>query len=275
MNPKASVIVAFYNNLEFLELVLAGFQRQNFRSFEVVIADDGSTQSVVNELETLKKNYEFPIRHVWHEDNGWRKNIILNKAVEIAEGNYLIFIDADCIPHQSFVNDHWQSRKRGSFQAGRRVHLSPRINQKLDVSEVKSGCLEKPSRYFIDSLKSRPKTKNAEKAIRIPSSILRSLVNQRKKKLLGCNMSMFKEDLLTLNGFDERYLHPGTGEDVDLNLRAVNAGFEIKSLQWSAIQYHIWHKSNNPTRHPDNLKILQENSQNKISATVYSRFYNK
>ena len=51
--PACSVVVAFYNKLRELELVLAGFARQSFRDFEIIIADDGSRPEVVTDLEAI------------------------------------------------------------------------------------------------------------------------------------------------------------------------------------------------------------------------------
>lgn len=272
MKPAVSVIVAFYNNLKFLRLVLAGFERQTFKAFELVIADDGSREEVVNEINILRSSYAFPIAHVWHQDDGWKKNIILNQAIAKSTGEFLIFIDADCIPHKAFISDHYLSRQKNVFLAGRRVHLSPRINNKLTERGVKGGMLEAPFQYFLDSLLPKPRTRNSEKAIYIKNRYLKKFLNRKPTKLLGCNMSMYKADLLRLNGFDERYLHAGTGEDVDLNLRAENSNFQIKSIKNQAIQYHLWHPRSNHTKNSDNLKLLKENDENKVTATHYSCF---
>ena len=91
---KTSVIAAFYNNIKYLKLVLAGFERQTEKDFEFIVADDGSTEDVVKEIENIASNYAFRIKHVWHPDNGFRKNKILNQTILVSESEYLIFIDA-------------------------------------------------------------------------------------------------------------------------------------------------------------------------------------
>ncbi len=104
--PKATVIAAFYKKINYLRLVLAGFERQTEQNFELIIADDGSQEEVVNEIKKISANQSFSIKHIWHEDKGFRKNKILNKAITESESDYLIFIDADCIPHRGFVDGH-------------------------------------------------------------------------------------------------------------------------------------------------------------------------
>lgn len=109
---KATVIAAFYNKIDYLKLVLAGFERQTTKEFELIIADDGSAENVVLEINKLKSHYTFPIKHIWQEDKGFRKNKILNKAITESETDYLIFIDADCIPHRGFVQPSSSARRR-------------------------------------------------------------------------------------------------------------------------------------------------------------------
>ena len=78
---KASVIAAFYNNIKYLKLVLAGFEQQTEKDFELIIADDGSPEEVVKEIESIVSNYSFRIKHTWHSDKGFRKNKILRREL--------------------------------------------------------------------------------------------------------------------------------------------------------------------------------------------------
>jgi glycosyltransferase involved in cell wall biosynthesis len=267
--PKVSIIIAFYNNPHMLNWVLTGFQRQDFNEFEIVIADDGSREEVISEIMDLKKSYSFPIQHVWHEDKGWRKTQILNKAVQASKSPYLVFIDGDCIPHRAFVREHFENRLEKTILAGRRVHLSKRLSHQLDEQKISHGFLEKPARLFWDSILSKPATKNAEKSIYLKSKFLRKWANRKPKDLLGCNLSLHKNDLLELNGFDERYVNPGTGEDTDIYWRSKFAGFKIKPVLNLAIQYHVWHKKGDRSKMDDNNVIL---NQTKAQGLVYTPF---
>ena len=67
---KATVIIAFYNKTNFLRLVFAGLERQTEKNFEVIIADDGSNNDSVNELNKMILESSFDVQHVWHEDMG-------------------------------------------------------------------------------------------------------------------------------------------------------------------------------------------------------------
>ncbi len=261
---KASIIIAFYNKINFLNLVLAGFKRQTESNFEIIIADDGSSESIVKEIKSTLQDHPFPVKHIWHEDKGWRKNIILNKAIQKASTDYLIFIDSDCIPHRHFIREHLINRESGKILSGRRVNLTDRISQNLTPSMVAEGYLEKNTiKWLLMGLKG--KVTHAEKGLYLP--FLRTFLNHKKKDLLGCNFSIYKTDFLRINGFDERYLKPTVGEDTDVEYRAGRAGLLLKSVRNLAIQYHLFHKK--LSRKNDNYLILEKTRSEGLSCTPF------
>ncbi len=109
--PDLSLVIAVYNRAEVLRLVLAALGRQSFGNFEVIVADDGSGLPVREVVEEAKKLYGYPVTHLWHEDSGWRKNTMLNKAIRASKSDYLAFIDGDCLPARKFLADHWNERE--------------------------------------------------------------------------------------------------------------------------------------------------------------------
>ena len=76
--PSISVIISTYNKPHFLEKVLTGYLYQSFKDFEIIIADDGSSDETKKIIENFKKVFQQEIHHVWHEDNGFQKCRILN-----------------------------------------------------------------------------------------------------------------------------------------------------------------------------------------------------
>ena len=236
-----SLIISFYNRIDYLKLVLAGLERQTFRNFEIILADDGSNQNVISEIESLSKQISFPFIHVWQEDKGFRKNRILNSAIRVSSADYLIFIDGDCIPHRNFINEHYKNRSSGQCLTGRRVNLSKQITNKLTYSSVKEGFLENNMVSLImDGLIGR--STYVEKGIYLENEVLRKYFNKKKRGLLGCNLSIHKADIKIINGFDERYQAPSIGEDSDVQFRLELLGIKIETLNNIAIQYHLYHE---------------------------------
>lgn len=256
--PKVSVIISFYNRIDYLRFVLAGFERQTFRDYEIIIADDGSKNEVVKEIENISTKISFPLVHLWHEDKGFRKNKILNRAITSASSDYLIFIDGDCVPHREFVNQHFNYRKNGICLTGRRVNLSEKFTDKLSEEKIRNGYLENSLHIMIeDGLFG--KSDYVERGFYVENKFLRKFLNKKKRGLLGCNFSLFKKDMLAINGFDERYELPSIGEDSDVQFRLELNGVEIKSLNNIAVQYHFFHKlQDRPQKNLDLFAKIRE-----------------
>lgn len=263
---NASLIISFYNNVEYLKLIVAGLERQSFRDFEIIIADDGSNQESVDKVEQLSLKLSFPFKHVWQEDKRFRKNKILNKAVQAASSDYLIFIDGDCVPHSLFIKEHYEHKQQGTCYTGRRVNLSPKITSLLSEENIRNGYLE--NRTFalvIDGLFG--KSYDVEKGFYTNNRIIRNILNKKKRGILGCNFSLYKSDLLKINGFDERYESPSVGEDSDIQYRLELIGIKINSLKYMAVQYHLYHKRQH---HPkENLELFDQVKNSAVSFTPF------
>lgn len=247
-----SIIISFYNNLRFLKLVLAGFRDQSQPSFNVIIADDGSRPEIVREIAALRTAYPFAIEHVWHQDNGWQKNRIINQAIAAAHP-YLIFIDQDCVPHRRFVFEHYRNRAPGVVLAGRRANLSEPVTAALTEAMVTRRYLDDNSlRWLWEGL--RGNMNYSERAFYLPW--LRPWLMRKKKGLVGSNFSAFKDDILAVNGFDERYRAPTIGEDTDIEYRLRLSGRKVRCLDNLAIQYHLHHPL--LSRANDNGRLFDE-----------------
>ncbi len=263
---NASLIISFYNKIEYLKLIFAGLAIQSEKRFEVLIADDGSSDSIVDELEILATTVDFPLFHLHQEDKGFRKNRILNKCISAANSGYIIFIDGDCIPHPQFVREHITNATVGKILTGRRVNLSESFTNSLTYEKISSGILQR--RFYslmVDGVFG--KSYDVEKGIYIKNQILRKFINRKKRGILGCNFSAFKSDLLSVNGFDERYEAPSIGEDSDIQYRLELSGKEIVSLNNIAIQYHLYHKLQ--PRPEANLRLFEEVKKEKKAFTPF------
>ena len=270
MSIPVSLIISFYNKVEILKLIFAALEVQTYQNFEVIIADDGSKPEVVEEINKIKSDYFFTIKHVWHKDSGWQKNIILNRAVKASEGEYLIFIDGDCIPEKHFIQEHVENRADHQVISGRRVMLTESISNKLTINKIKNGylnfCVAFP--LFFETVFKGKRT-YMENMLRIRNKFLRRIfLRNRKRYILGCNYSIWKSDLLKVNGFDERFVYPGTGEDTDLEARLSRIGVYSISKKQLVTIFHYYHVHFN-TDHEPNQKLFSENNLKEVTATPF------
>ena len=113
---KASLLITFYNNFHELDLILKRVTVLG-SDIEIIIADDGS-KIRSNEIFTKYRNNGLKIKHIWQPDRGFRASKIRNLAVLCSNYDYLIFIDADCIPDENFITVHTKLAKKGFFFIG-------------------------------------------------------------------------------------------------------------------------------------------------------------
>lgn len=236
VTPKASVIAAFYNDIDILLLLMRALDEQAQDSFELIIADDGSRPEIVDALRQAQRSVRYPVRHVWHPDRGFLKTVILNEAVRQARGETLIFVDADCVVQSDFVSDHLRNARPGVMQTGRRVDVFRDAHSVLDCSRPSRIVSRNFVRLLIWTL--RAKARNLEKGVRLPVWI-RDVLPGRVWGVLGCNFSVNRQDLIAVNGFDERHGVQWGAEDSDVERRLKKIGVRVLSLRFAAIMIHF------------------------------------
>jgi glycosyltransferase involved in cell wall biosynthesis len=233
---KISLIISTFDQPLSLGKVLRGVSRQERWPDEVFITDDGSGQETRDLIEKWKRDAPSPIHHLWHEHNGFRKVILLNKAVAAAKGEYLVFTDGDCVPHPKYIADHEQLAERGYWVQGRRCYVKGPFVPAFEPGET-------PVWQWMLS----GRMKGIPKGIRLPAPIV--FRNREQRGIIGCNMAFWRDDVLAVNGFDEAYLGRGIGPDSDLGTRVYNLGRFRKFVYSRAIVYHLDH----PVMPRDNL----------------------
>ena len=244
---KISVVIAVYNKIRELQLVLTALSTQTFGNFEAIVADDGSGEEMTRFIHQFQKNSPFEIVHVRQEDMGFRKNRILNKAIKRSGTDYLVFIDGDCIPHIDFVKAHYRNIKKNVILCGKRVNLSKKLSYEMTVERILNVKYKTVNlRHFIDSFRNKnERSTYVEEGVHLQNSFFRKILLEKNPHIVGCNFSLHKDLLEKINGFDENYIGPGIGEDSDIEYRLRLAGAEFHSLRYLAILYHLYHKSTN------------------------------
>lgn len=235
---KISVIISTYNSPEWLKKVLWGFEVQTMKDFELVIADDGSTQKTQDVIESFKERFKHPLIHVWHEDKGFRKTIILNQAILKSHSNYLLFTDGDCIPREDFLKVHLSYREKGYFLSGGYYKLPMSISQQITLEDIASQkCFDLKWLRSQGLPWSYKNIKFVAKKWKKESLLNRTTPTTPSWN--GHNASGWKEDLLKVNGFDERMEYGA--EDREMGERLWNLGIQSKQIRYSAICVHLDH----------------------------------
>lgn len=236
---SSSVIISVYKDDAALSIILNSLLRQSVDNFEVIVSEDGSSDEIKRCVDHFKAT-DLLLFHLTQDDRGFRKNIALNRAIMAANTDHLIFIDGDCVPHHAFVEAHQSCTRRGITCTGRRLELGEGISSRLRDGSLSLSRLTSRLSYLLFShALYRDNAKNIESGIF--SKTLARLTRDREIRLLGCNFSSHKQDLIKINGFNEDYLAPGIGEDSDIDWRLSKAGVKIRNIKFSAIQYHLYH----------------------------------
>lgn len=247
-----SVIVTTYNWPTALELCLNSLFAQQDKGFEIIIADDGSTFANQALAQVYCAKSPVSIEYVHHEDQGFRAGTIRNKAVASSQGEYLLFIDGDCVCGVDFIARHRQLAESGYFVPGNRVLLSESFTR--EVIEKHIPLHQKPLSYFI-SLWRQKKINRISAFIRLPLGCLRKLQPKKWQKAMTCNLALWKSDFLLANGFDE--LFEGWGfEDSDLVIRLIHAGVKRKEGRFAVPVLHLWHSHNDKSKQDLNYQRL-------------------
>ena len=237
MQKNISVIISTYNSVEWLKKVIWGYNTQTYRNFEMVIADDGSRQETFDLIEELKKEVFYPIIHVWHEDNGFQKSQILNKAILACTTDYIMMSDGDCIPRTDFVEQHIKFREEGYFLSGGYHKLPLELSQNISKEDIYSGKCFDVSWLKKNGMKASFKN-NKVSATGLKSSIL-NFLTPTTPSWNGHNASGWKKDILAINGFDQRMQYGG--QDRELGERLVNYGIKPKQIRYSTTCLHLDH----------------------------------
>jgi GT2 family glycosyltransferase len=230
---RASVILTSFNDLAILATCLAAYARQSYANFEIIIADDGSHQDYGPLLRKWAPRVADGIVHVKHEDRGFRRAHILNRAILSSSCDRLIFADMDCLPHRRYVENHIRFLSPGVVVTGRRTHVS-RDSVRSPEQILSRGVGYGPARLL--SLWLRGKARVIEHGVVTPI-----LYDSSFAAILGSNFSACKSDLQAINGFNEEFVGYGW-EDSDLDFRLKLAGCRIRNLRNRVVQYHLLHE---------------------------------
>ncbi len=250
-----SILLATYNWPQALKLCLESLATQTDHNFEIIIADDGSSNSTKEVIEAFKASHSIPITHLWQEDQGFRKTKILNQAIATAKGDYLVFLDGDCIVQPDFVERHRMLSQKGFLVTGSRVLLNEQLTQQLltwpnwDFQRFGSSLLSERLSGGIN--------KYWPLKIKLGNGAWRHYKKFVWRRIKGCNMACWKADAQAIDGFDETMTGWGH-EDADFVFRLQRHHLIRKSGSWATEVLHLFHKIHDQSNAAENARRVRE-----------------
>lgn len=232
-----SVILSTYNSPIWLEKVLWGYSVQSHQDFELLIADDGSTEETAALIESMRQKTSLTLRHIWHPDDGFRKCRILNKAVLHAQNDYVVFSDGDCIPRADFLSVHAAEAKPGRFLSGGYHKLPMQTSEAIGTDDILTGRC-----FNLDWLKAHglPSSYKNSKLTATPRQAhWLNRLTPTACNFKGSNASAWMSDIVRANGFDEGMAYGG--EDREFGIRLSNNGIRPHHVRYNAIVIHLDH----------------------------------
>ncbi|MFC1595771.1 glycosyltransferase family 2 protein [Candidatus Margulisiibacteriota bacterium] len=192
---KISVIIPTFNRKDELRLTLNSLLKQSFRDFELIVADDGSSDGTNFMVDDFSSQSWFPVKHCWHENAG--RSAARNMGLKKAVGEVVVFIDDHIILDEHFLLEHKKVYDTDGITAARgRSVLVNDVLQVVDVANLEPLIVDKN---------------------RIQDPFYTFITN---------NLSVKRSALLEVNGFDEDFKNYGF-QDSELGYRIKRKGHKF------------------------------------------------
>jgi glycosyltransferase involved in cell wall biosynthesis len=252
---KIAVIVTTYNRADALRAVIEGYLSQNDKDFELLIADDGSTDETRELIAGYQRRCSLKIEHVWQEDKGFRAGKIRNMALARTCADYIIFSDGDCIPSPDFIAHHRHLAERNWFVAGSRVLLSERLTNRT-LEQYTPVHKWKLNNWLVARMKKDINRLSPLLSLPLGNSP-RKLAFNKWQGVMTCSLAAWRQDLIKINGFDETYSGWGL-EDSDIVIRLIRSKIYRKSARFLLPVFHLRHRENDRSGLPGNSERLND-----------------
>jgi glycosyltransferase involved in cell wall biosynthesis len=263
-NPTLSVVISTYNWPQALQAVVEGFFSQSDMDFEIVIADDGSGEATRACIDSLRARSPVPLKHVWQPDIGYRLAMSRNRGIRACSGDYVLVVDGDCIPQRNYIAQHRKLARRGFIVTGSRILLDPATSER-----VLAHSLDLQSIGLAEKLRLRLSggTNKLPQMLWTLPDVGRHKSRFSFRRIKGCNMGIWRDDLERINGFDESFQGWGH-EDADLVVRLFHAGVMRKDGAFATEVFHLWHREAQRDQASSNKRVVLERCANKTTQAV-------
>lgn len=235
---KISVIATLYNRLEYARNMVLSLMNQTLKIDELVFADDGSREKVMDVIQDLIEKCSFEIKHVYQEDIGFRLARSRNNGAREAVGDFLIFLDQDVIMPNDFVEKIYNSRKEKRMISSRGILTSE--EQKNKIQEIINKKYDYSKIYTVIPIKDDEEIKKRLRRDNLYRFLYKVKLRTRGAKIAGLIFALYKKDYIAINGFDDNYKGWGK-EDDDFGNRFFKYGGETYPVSFEKFPIHMYH----------------------------------
>ena len=194
---EISLIISTYNRKNLILPLLLKLNQQTMKDFEVIVADDGSSDGTVNEIKSMVDKLVYQFQLITQKDRGFRVAKSRNNGARMAQANQLVFLDDDCWPEDNYLSCYHAA-------------FSPDHLLKGDIIFVPS----------FDKLDQVISVHYADPNV----------------GLWGANFSIAQKLFWQISGYNEDFMNQ-SGEDGDLQLRLWEMGITTISVQGAHVYH--------------------------------------
>jgi len=243
---QLALAITSHERPDALAAVLESVARQRRHPVEILIADDGSGAATRRVIEDFVARSRVPVKVLSQPHQGFRAARLRNLAIAATSCDYLVFIDGDMLLHPEFIADHEAIALPGCFTQGVRVNTDAALTARLIAEPSRLPALLKPGMGLLRRLY----------LLHSPwlSKSGRQIANQFVA-IKSCNLAVWRQDLLRINGFNEDMIGWGP-EDKELCARLEQAGVRRQTLLFGGIAWHLHHPAASREALPANLAVL-------------------
>ncbi len=127
-----SVIIPMFNAEKYLDKCVICLNNQSYKDFEVIFVNDGSTDGTLSLIISKSHKFEFSYKLISTENKGVAS--ARNTGLEAAEGEYIVFIDADDYLEQDYLKDMYTSILLNNAECA--VCGWKKVNEQQDILSV-------------------------------------------------------------------------------------------------------------------------------------------